>query len=122
MDKILLRNMKFFAYHGVLPEEQANGQNFYVDVEMILDLKKAGNSDALEDSVDYSGVYALVRDTVENNKFRLIEKLAHGISREIMSRYEKIVQITIRVRKPEAPIDGQLDYAEVEITRCRKDA
>ena len=60
-DKILLNNMKFYAYHGVLPEEQEKGQNFYIDVEIDYSTKKAGLSDNLEDTIDYSLVYEIIK-------------------------------------------------------------
>ncbi len=119
MDKIILKNMRFFAYHGVLPEEQKNGQEFFIDVEMHTDVKDAGTSDDLHDTIDYSAVYRIVKDITQNNKFKLIEKLACSISGEILSRFGKINRIVVNIRKPQAPIGGELDYAEVEIVRDR---
>ena len=121
LDKIILKNMKFYAYHGVLPEEQEKGQYFYIDIEMACDLRAAGQTDNLEDTVDYSQVYDIVRVITEKNKFRLIEHLADRISREILSKYDKILETTVRVRKPQAPINGELDWAEVELIRKRHD-
>ncbi|MDH7566118.1 MAG: dihydroneopterin aldolase [Clostridiales bacterium] len=117
MDKITLKNMKFYAYHGVLPEEQARGQYFYIDVEMYVNLDKPCTSDCLEDTVDYSAVYGIIKDITLNNTFQLIEKLAGSISKGILDQYGHIARIVVRVRKPEAPIGGELDWAEVEITR-----
>ena len=117
MDRITLKNMKFYGYHGVLPEEQVKGQHFHIDVEMMVDLKKPGFSDRLEDTVDYSRVYEIIKNITETNKFQLIEKLADSISREILSKYKEILDVIVRVRKPEAPIGGELDWAEVEIKR-----
>ncbi len=119
MDKIVLKNMSFYAYHGVLPEEQQAGQNFLIDVEMLCDLRKACESDNLEDTVDYSGVYEIIENINKTNKFRLIERLADKISREILSVYEEVEKITVRVMKPQAPIGGKLDWAGVEVVRSR---
>lgn len=113
--------MKFYAYHGVLEEERRNGQYFFIDTVMSVDLKQAGKTDELGDTVDYSAVYNIIKDITENNKFRLIECLADNISREIMSRYKNIKEILVSVRKPDAPIGGELDWAEVEITRTDND-
>ena len=57
MDKIVLKNMAFYGYHGNLESEQAQGQRFFVDVEITTDLTKAGQSDLLEDSINYVEVY-----------------------------------------------------------------
>jgi 7,8-dihydroneopterin aldolase/epimerase/oxygenase len=120
-DKILLNNMKFYGYHGVLLQEQEKGQNFYIDVEIITDIKRAGTSDCLEDTIDYGKVYEIIKNVTINNKFRLIEKLAHNISLEILSEFETIEKIIVRVRKPDAPIDGEFDWAGDEIERNRND-
>lgn len=121
MDRITLKNMKFYAYHGVLPEEQVKGQYFFIDVEMKVDLKKAGETDDLEDTVSYAAIYDTVKEVTVNNKFRLIEKLAGSISREVLSSYDMIEEIIVRVRKPEAPIAGELDWPEVEMKRSRNE-
>lgn len=121
MDKIVLKNVKVYGYHGVLPEEQIEGQYFYIDVEMYLDLRTAGNTDHLEETVDYSRVYGKIINTTKNNKFRLIEKLAEEISREILLENDKVNEIVVFVRKPHAPIDGEFDWMGVEIRRSRHD-
>ena len=126
MDKITMKNMKFYGYHGVMPEEQVNGQDFLIDVDMYLDLKKAGLSDNLADSVDYSEVYGIIKNITKSNIFRLLEKLADSIAREILSRYEKIEEIVVHVKKPDAaltdaPLTGAFDWVGVEIKRSRDD-
>ena len=120
-DKIILSNMKFYGYHGVLPEEREKGQNFFIDAEMFTDIKKSGLSDNLGDTMDYSEVYNVIKNITTNKKFRLIEKLADNISREILSEFKEIDKIIVRVRKPDAPIDGELDWAGVEVERDRND-
>ena len=57
MDKIELAGLEYFGYHGCLPEERQQGQKFFVDVKLYLDLKKAGNSDNLTATVNYAEVY-----------------------------------------------------------------
>jgi dihydroneopterin aldolase len=121
MDKIIMKNMKFFGYHGVYLQEQSEGQDFIIDVEMHLDLRKPGNTDNLEDTIDYSKVYDLIGQISKGNKFRLVERLADVISREILSRYKEISEITVCVKKPEAPINGEFDWVGVEIERSRDD-
>jgi dihydroneopterin aldolase len=119
MDKITLKNMKFFGYHGVFAEEQANGQNFFIDAELFLDLRAAGKSDDLKDTVDYSEIYDIIKYITIEKRFQLIEKLADCISSEILIKNPLINEVLVRVRKPEAPMNGVLDFAEVEIKRSR---
>lgn len=121
MDKIIMKNLRFYGYHGVLPEEQEDGQNFIIDLEMYLGLHKAGSSDDIKDTVDYSRVYGIIKEITESNKFRLIEKLAESISGEIMSIYKEIEKISVTVKKPEAPIDGDFDWVGVQILRSRNE-
>ncbi len=117
MDKIVLKNMEFYAYHGALPEEQILGQKFNIDVELYCSLEKAGETDNLNDTVSYAEIYDIIKNIVQNNKFRLIERLAHCISQEILSKYKKISEILVSIRKPQAPINGKFDWMCVEIRR-----
>lgn len=119
MDCIRLKNMKFFAYHGLFEEEAKLGQRFEVDLEMVLPLEAAGESDAMEDSVHYGEVYAVVKDIVETKRFKLLEGLAHRIAQRILEKDKRIQEVAVTLRKPSAPIPGILDYAEVEIRRVR---
>ncbi|KJS22320.1 MAG: dienelactone hydrolase [Clostridiaceae bacterium BRH_c20a] len=118
MDKIFLKNLAFFGFHGVLQEEKNLGQKFFVDVELSLDLKEAGESDNVQDTVSYADIYQLVKDVVSDNRFNLIEALAENIAFEIL-KYEEITETVVRVRKPEAPVAGIFDYFGVEIRRKR---
>ena len=115
----MLKNLKFYGFHGIHEEESIKGQAFYVDVEMMLDLKKAGQSDNLDNTVDYSNSYEIVKDIVENNKFNLIECVAEKIAQKILSTSPLIKKILIRVKKPFAPIEGEFENIEVEIMRAR---
>ncbi len=84
-DEILLEGMRFYAYHGVNPEERALGQRFTVDVALAVDLRRAGQSDDLADTVSYSAVYKLVRRIVEGEPRNLIEAVAESIAGEILA-------------------------------------
>lgn len=118
-DKIILRGMTFYGYHGVLPEEKSLGQLFIVDVTIHLDLTAAGNNDCLEDSVDYSCIYHMVKNIVEVERFNLVEALAERVSSRILAQFKEVKQVTVAVTKPGAPIAGVLSGAGVELTRRR---
>lgn len=119
-DKIILKNMKFYAYHGVLPEERTEGQYFIIDVELYTDLFLAGNSDNLDHTVSYAAVYEDIKDITLKNKFMLIERLAETIAQSILDKYKNVEKIKILVKKPQAPIEGEFDWMGVEIERSRK--
>jgi 7,8-dihydroneopterin aldolase/epimerase/oxygenase len=119
-DEILLEGMRFYGYHGVNPEEQALGQRFAVDVVLVVDLRRAGQSDELAHTVSYSAVYKVVRGIVEGEPRQLIEAVAEEIAATILTEFPRVARVTVTVRKPEVPMKGSmLDAAGVRITRSR---
>lgn len=119
MDYIRLKNMKFFAYHGLFKEEEKLGQRFEVDLELALSLEKAGRTDHMQDSVHYGEVYDVVKNVIENRRYHLLESLAQNIASEVLDKDIRISEVAVVVRKPAVPIAGILDCAEVEIRRTR---
>lgn len=120
MDKIVMKSLAFFGYHGVMEEEETLGQKFFIDIELYTDLNKAGQSDKVEDTVHYGEVYWVVKDIVENKRFKLIEALADNIAESILNDFTLVQGINVVVRKPEAPVPGIFDYVAVEIRRVRQ--
>ncbi len=119
-DEILLEGMRFYAYHGVNPEERALGQRFTVDVTLTIDLRRPGQSDELGDTVSYSAVYKVVRRIVEGEPRNLIEAVAEAIATEILTSFPPVQRVSVTVRKPEVPMKGSmLDAAGVRIMRAR---
>jgi dihydroneopterin aldolase len=119
MDKIIMENMGFYGYHGVLKEEKTLGQKFFVDAYLYLSLKKAGETDNLNLSVNYGEVYETIKGIVTNERFDLLEGLAERICSEIFSSYPLVQKLLIRIKKPEAPVSGIFEYFGVEIERER---
>jgi dihydroneopterin aldolase len=117
-DRILMRGLAFYGYHGVLPEETRLGQRFIVDIDMHVPLGEAGRTDDLTMTVDYGAVLADVRGIVEGPPFKLIEAVAERIAATILARYA-VDAVRVRVRKPDVPIAATLEYVGVEITRRR---
>lgn len=119
-DRILLKGMVFFAYHGAKPAEQELGQRFIVDVRLNADLAPAGQSDELASTVHYGHVYRLVKQVVESTRFDLLEALAEKLTAEILAGFPAVEEVLVRVKKPSVPLPGPLDYAGVEIVRRRQ--
>ena len=118
-DKIQLKGMVFYGYHGVAPEEQKLGQRFIVDLEMERDLRKAGVSDDPEDTVNYALVFDMVKEIMEGPGRKLLENLAETIAQQILDGYD-LDAVRVIVKKPEVPMRGSiLDHASVEIYRTR---
>jgi len=119
MDKILMSHMGFYGFHGVLDEERAIGQKFFIDVELSLDLSVAGASDDVAHTVSYAEVYDDVKYFAESARYNLIEALAENIAQRILAKYSVVAEVMVRVKKPEAPVRGMFDYFGVEIRRAR---
>jgi len=117
-DRIALRNMHFYGHHGVGEAERDLGGRFSLDVELVRDLTRAGETDDLNDTVDYKAVYDLVAQ-IQRRGFCLLEALALDIARAILDGFD-VEEVTVRARKQSVPLGGLIDCAEVEMTR-RKD-
>ena len=115
-DKLVLQNMVFYGYHGVFAAEKELGQRFEVDVELYLDLHQAGSNDDLEATVNYVEVYTLIKELVEERAFNLLEGLAEAIAGTLLAAYN-LAEIVVRVRKPQPPAGGIMDFFAVEIRR-----
>ncbi|MCJ8518169.1 dihydroneopterin aldolase [Pseudorhizobium tarimense] len=112
---IKLKNCAFFARHGVLEEEAAMGQRFFVDAILEVDGGEALSSDRVEDTVHYGEAFQLIEEVMTGRRRKLIETLAMDIAKLLCSRYPQIHRAQIAIRKPSAPIAGVLDYAEVTV-------
>lgn len=119
MDKIILKNMVFFGYHGVLEEEKSLGQKFHVDAILFLSLSEAGKTDDLTKTAHYGMVYETIKSQVETKSYDLIEALAENICADVFKQFPLIMKIKIQVRKPNAPVPGIFDYMAVEVERER---
>ena len=123
LDRLSLLGMRFAGRHGVHAHEKANPQPFEVDLVLNADLSVAAESDDLGDTVDYGSLFELVRGNVEDRQFELIEALAGSIARTVLAATDAglVRSVEVRVRKPEAPIDGDLDTVEARLVRRRPD-
>jgi dihydroneopterin aldolase len=115
-DRILISGLRELGVHGVLPEEQARPQPFEVDVELEVDLAPAGESDALDDTVDYSAVAEAVARVVSAERHQLLERLATRIG-EVCTADSRVLSVVVTVRKLNAPVRAMIDHVAVRITR-----
>ncbi|MCP4316222.1 MAG: dihydroneopterin aldolase [Hyphomicrobiales bacterium] len=111
--RIGLKNCVFFARHGVFHEEAQLGQSFYIDVDMDVLVTDALKTDNYENTVDYGAVHASVEQIVTQQRFNLIEALAHRVGEELCAQFPAIKRVVVTIRKPSAPIPGVFDHAEV---------
>jgi len=116
MDCIELNKMIFHAYHGVMEQERTVGNNYRIDLKLFLDLRKAIDSDNIEDTVNYAAVFSIIKEEMTNPS-HLLEHVAGRIVRKIRQRYPFISKITIRLAKINPPItDSEIQDAAVIIS------
>ncbi len=115
MGTIVIAGLREMGIHGVLPEEQSRPQPFEVDVELEVDLTKAGASDALSDTVDYSAVSEAISRVVRSERYQLLERLAARIG-EVCRTDDRVRSVTVTVRKLHPPVRAMLDHVAVRVT------
>jgi dihydroneopterin aldolase len=120
MDKIIIKGLKLFAYHGVNPEEKVDGQNFILDITAELDTTKAQLSDDVNDTVSYAKIVKTVRAVFTEKSYDLIEAAANRVGIAVMQTYPEISRVTVLLMKPEAPIKAEFEYVAVEQTITRE--
>jgi len=98
MDTIFIENLVFWGRHGLLSFEKTREQPFAVDVELTLDLKRAGESDKLADTLDYAAVKDIVQRTIEGKRVNLVEHLAEQMCSEILED-NRVNNVSITIRK-----------------------
>ena len=119
MDKIIVKNLELFCYHGVNPEEKVDGQIFVFDVEAEVDLSLPCKTDNVDDTVSYAKIIKTVRRVAQSEKNDLLEYVAQRVVDELFDEFSKIEKIVLTLKKPEAPIKADFSYVAVQIERVR---
>lgn len=122
MDKIIIKNLEAYAYHGVLEEERRLGQKFFIDAALHIDLRVAGKTDALESTVNYAELCQKISAYTKENPRRLIEAAAEDIAQLVLTEYPLVKKIEVTLKKPSAPVGLPLEYPAVSVVRRRHTA
>ena len=118
-DVIRLQGMTFSAAHGASPGERMSERRFIVDLEVEADLRHAGATDDLADTVNYSTLHGAVRDVLTGPPVNLLETLAERIAQRVLRDFP-VTAVRVRVGKPGVPVDeGGRAMASVEVRRER---
>lgn len=115
VDRIELNGMSFQGRHGVRQAERAHPQEFKVDIEVECDLTKAGLTDKLADTVDYTKIRAIAREVIEGESAQLMETLAWRIAGQV-SQLPAVAAVSVRIAKRPASMQP-IDAAAVRIRR-----
>ncbi|AMW18252.1 MULTISPECIES: dihydroneopterin aldolase [Mycobacteroides] len=115
-DRIELRGLKVFGYHGVFEHERRDGQEFSVDVTVWLDLDTAAATDQLTDTLDYGELAQRAAAIVSGPPRNLIESVAGAIADDVMTD-ARVHAVEAVVHKPDAPIP--LTFSDVAVVARR---
>ena len=118
-DVILLQGIQVPAALGVTAAERRSRRPVLLDLEVEGDLRSAGRSDRIGDTLHYKRIFEVVEDVAGNHEHKLVEALADRIARAVLGKFDAEA-VTVSVRKP-TPIAGVLQYAGVRIHRTRED-
>ena len=116
-DLISVKGIKGFGYHGIFDFERRDGQEFFVDLEIRINLQSASKSDDLKDSIDYGLLSAIAREEIEGEPVSLIERLAGRIADRVLGEFPEVLSLSVTVHKPSAPVREDVTDIAVTITR-----
>lgn len=117
-DRILLRGLRVMAYCGVLEEEQARRQPFEINVEVVADLQAAGQSDDLDDTINYGALGDNIAALVESQRCALLEFFAQQVA-DLLMVDPRVTEVVVEILKLRPPMAQDLAASGVRITRTR---
>ena len=116
MSKIFLEDVKIYAYHGVLPEENIIGTYYILNVEIHTDLWDAAVSDNLNDTISYADINEIIHNEMKV-KSKLLEHVAGRIITKISEKFNQISYIKLRITKTSPPMKGEMKGASIELEK-----
>lgn len=118
MNKIILENMEFHAFHGCLEFEQELGNTFIVSVSMELDTSHAGKTDELDHTLNYQLVYDVIRGQMEMPS-KLIEHVGQRILDSLFNGFPQINALEVKLSKLNPPLGGKVERVTIELSKRR---
>ena len=111
---VILSNLRFFAYHGVMEQENRVGHYFTVTIEIICDFSKAIDSDKVKDTINYGKVFEVVKNEMEQPS-KLMEHLAGRIIFALFRNFELAQQVKLKIIKQNPPINADCDGCGISV-------
>ncbi len=112
--KIYLRNVRFHAFHGVLPQEGIVGNDYLVNLVLDYDFSSALKTDDLQGTLNYAEVYQKVREEMVVPS-KLLEHVAGRIAHRLFSDFPEIQKLQLSITKVNPPMGSDSDGAGVEV-------
>ncbi|WP_312345631.1 dihydroneopterin aldolase [Chryseobacterium binzhouense] len=116
MSKIYLEDVKIYAYHGVLPEENIIGTYYILNLEIHTDLWIAAESDDLNDTISYAEINEIIHDEMKINS-KLLEHVAGRIITKIREKFDQVSYIKLKITKTSPPMKGEMKGASIELEK-----
>ncbi|WBV58721.1 dihydroneopterin aldolase [Chryseobacterium sp. Chry.R1] len=116
MSKIFLEDVKIYAYHGVLPEENIIGTYYILNLEIHTDLWKAAESDDLNDTISYADINDIILEEMKV-KSKLLEHVAGRIISKINENFPEVSYIKLKITKTAPPMQGEMKGASIELEK-----
>lgn len=117
-DEIRIEKLEVFAYHGVYPQETRNGQIFYVNAVLYMDVHEAAAGDDLERTVNYGEVCRFIGDWMPANTCKLLETAAERLAEALLLKYGRLQGVDVEIQKPNAPIPMPFGNVSVKVHRA----
>lgn len=112
--KIYLRNVRFHAFHGVLPQEGIVGNDYLVNLVLDYDFSSAMQTDELQGTLNYAEVYQKVKEEMAVPS-KLLEHVAGRIAHRLFSDFPEIQKLQLSITKVNPPMSADSDGAGVEV-------
>ena len=119
MDKIYLKNIKIYAYHGCMEEEKKIGSNYLINLTVHADLSMSCKSDELKDTVDYVALLDLVKKQMKTRS-NLLENVADRVVNKIISQFPSVKRAVVKIAKLNPPINGDVDGVVIRREKKRE--
>lgn len=113
MGRIYLKNIRIYAFHGCMDEEEKIGSDYVVNLAIDADLNVSSQSDNLKDTVDYVSLHAIVKEEM-SIRSKLLEKVADRILKRILKDHRQVILVKVKVAKINPPIGGNVDEVAIE--------
>ena len=118
--RLVLSGIELVGFHGQDEAERRRGNRFRIDLSIEGNVETALSSDALADTVDYSGVVAVIREVNDEKHHLLIESFADAITNALFAAFPPIARLSVRVMKLAPPGLGRVRSAGVELVKERE--
>ena len=107
MGKVILKDIRVYAFHGCMEEEELIGSDYIVNLEVETDMHQPAYSDLLEDAVDYVQLNSIVKEEMLIRS-RLLEHIAQRIIDRILKQFPTVKNVEVKVAKQNPPIGGDV--------------